>query len=175
MKIQRSSIRVTKSSTSQECASCPFRIRKEDTCATCNTELFNELIIETELSIPCSGSKISFVDKIAQIWRLNKGDYYLYHGEVLSVKFGYKNKLLDRKSAHECLGVPISKKTLSLIFYDEGPYAYFERVSVPYRVRQLNDGTWGITNKSNETVAKVKYIHEIQAFVRQTRKANASI
>lgn len=93
----------------------------------------------------------------------------------MSVKFGYKNKHLDRKSSHECLGVPISKKTLSLIFYDEGSYAYFERVSVPYRVRQLNDGTWGITNKSNETVAKVKYIHEIQAFVRQTRKANASI
>ena len=175
MKIERSSIRVTKSSTPQECASCPFKIGKEATCATCNTELFNELIIETELSMPCSGSKISFVDKIAQIWRLNKGDYYLYHREVFSVKFGYKNKLLDRKSAHECLGVPISKKTLSLIFYYEGPYAYFERISVPYRVRQLNDGTWVVTNKSNKTVAKVKYIHEIQAFVRQTRKANASI
>ena len=175
MKIQRSSIRITKSSTPQECAYCPFKIGKEKTCQTINKDLFLKLVLETELSMPCSGSKISFVDKIAKIWRLNKGDHYLYHGEVLSVKFGYKNKLLDRKSAHECLGVPISKKTLSLIFYDEGPYAYFERISVPYRVRQLNDGTWAITNKSNETVAKVKYIHEIQAFVRQTRKANASI
>lgn len=175
MKIERSSIRVTKSSTPQECASCPFKIGKEKTCQTINKDLFLKLVLETELSMPCSGSKISFVDKIAQIWRLNKGDYYLYHGEVFSVKFGYKNKLLDRKSAHECLGVPISKKTLSLIFYYEGRYTYFERVSVPYKVKITNEGYAKILNKNNELVAKVKYIHEIQAFVRQTRKANASI
>ena len=175
MTIHRSDLVLLKSSIFNKCEKCPLMDGKEKTCQTSNKDTFLRFVLETELSDPCSKYKIQFKDKIAEIWRLNKGDLYLYRDEVFDVKFGYKNKLLDGKKLHECRGVPINRKALAIIFYYEGRYAYFERVSVPYKVKITNEGYAKILNKNNELVAKVRYIHEIQAFIRQTRKSNASI
>ena len=86
MTIHRSDLVLLKSSIADKCEKCPLMDGKEKTCQTANKDTFLRFVLETELSDPCSKYKIQFKDKIAEIWRLNKGDLYLYRDEVAEVK-----------------------------------------------------------------------------------------
>ena len=169
MKFERQDIKLTPSLKSQECETCPL----QGTCETDNKDLFLRLSLETDILKPCSRRKIQLTDRIRSPWGVRIGDFYNYNGSFRICKRSPEKGKIDGNPVLFCTGIRITEDNIKLLHYDVKKNGYYERVSVEYGVLFKDEDVMLVDYRSRydyDVLAKVKYLHELQALVRKIRK-----